>query len=124
MTAALPRLDPAEMPVADLLHRLSLEMGELSVMAETLQDLPARLGPLDPNTIVLAQAIDLLSQRLDGLAAFSAAIAGTVPAGWHVDAQPAAALVKLSDLQHRLTHCRLMGLVTEEAHDPDEMELF
>ena len=124
MSAALPCLDTAEMPVADLLHRMSREFGELSAIAESLQDLPARLGPLDTGTVMLAQAIDLLSQRLDGLSSFSQALAAMVPSGWQVDARPAAALVKLSDLQHRLTHCGHGGVVTEAAHDPDEFELF
>jgi hypothetical protein len=124
MSAALSSVESAEMPVADLLIRLSREFDELSAVAETLQDLPAQLGPLDANGVVLAQAIDLLSQRLDGLSAFARALGSLLPSGWRIDARPAAALVKLSDLQHRLTHCGLMGLVTEQAHDPDEMELF
>jgi hypothetical protein len=111
----------AATPVADLLARMADEFRELSGVAETLQDLPARLGRLDASGVMLAQTIDMLSQRLHGLAAFSEALSALMPASWHVDPTPAAALITLSDLQRRLTRAQLAEAELETA---DEMELF
>jgi hypothetical protein len=57
---------------------------------------------------------------LQGLAAFSTALASTVPAAWELDSEPAAALVTLSDLQARLAGRALAEPVLTE----DEFELF
>jgi len=103
-----------------LLRRLADEFRDLSDVAEALQDLPGRLANLDSSAIIAAQQIDCLTQRLQGLAAFSTALASTVPAGWELDSQPAAALITLSDLQARLTGCALTEPVATEA----EFELF
>jgi hypothetical protein len=115
---ALP--SPAGSSVADLLRRLADEFRDLSDLSESLQDLPGRLGNLDSTGIVAAQQIDSLTQRLQGLAAFSTALATTVPAGWRLDSEPAAALVTLSDLQARLAGRALSEPVLTE----DEFELF
>ena len=48
------------------------------------------------------QALDLLSQRLRGLADFLGALAPTLPGDWRCNAQAAAALVTVSDLRNRL----------------------
>jgi hypothetical protein len=114
-------MEAAATPVADLLARMADEFRELSGVAETLQDLPARLGRLDASGVMLAQTIDMLSQRLHGLAAFSEALSALMPASWHVDPTPAAALITLSDLQRRLTRAQLAEAELETA---DEMELF
>jgi hypothetical protein len=107
-------------PVRDLLRRLADEFRDLSDIAEALQDLPGRLASLDSSAIVAAQQIDCLTQRLQGLAAFSTALASTVPAAWELDFGPAAALVTLSDLQARLAGRALAEPVPTE----DEFELF
>lgn len=113
--------DPAERSVAGLLATLGTEFRDLGVLAESLQDLPSRLGGsgCDSATIVAAQGLDVLAQRLHGLAAFSIALAATVPAEWRLDTTAAASLVTLSDLQRRLTSSAL-----EPSLQPDEADGF
>lgn len=112
--------EPGEVSLADLLDRLSAEFRELSELAESLQDLPGRLGSLDAGAIVAAQQIDGLTQRLQGLATFSGALAAAAPPGWRLDPRRAAALVTLSDLQ-----ARLVGRIPAAPVVPDdEFELF
>jgi hypothetical protein len=120
--SALPQgqSSPGASSVRGLLRRLADEFRDLSDVAEALQDLPGRLATLDSSAIVAAQQIDRLTQRLQGLAAFSTALAATVPAGWELDSEPAAALVTLSDLQARLAGRALAEPIVAE----DEFELF
>jgi hypothetical protein len=72
------------------------------------------------------QAVDLLVQRLQGVAAFVGALAGLTPLDWHVDAASAAATVRLSDLADRLAAASLVTTATGRPDDADsgELELF
>ena len=61
-----------------------------------------RASPKMPSLSVGLQGLDLLAQRLDGLASFVAALAEQVDASVRVDASEAARDVSLGDLAHRL----------------------
>jgi hypothetical protein len=123
MALALPS-DSDDVRMADLLDRMAAEFLDLSVIAESLQGLPSRFEHFDPSSVVLLQGMDLLAQRLQGLAAFSQALSGLTPPEWQLDVAPAAALITLSDLQNRLAgSCRVAG-VPSRANDEDEFDLF
>jgi hypothetical protein len=124
MTRAMPAAnDSDDVPMADLIDRMAAEFLDLSSVAESLQGLPQRFDHLDSGEIELLQGMDLLSQRLQGLASFAQALATLVPRDWQLDVAPAAAVITLSDLQNRLAgSCRLPG-IPPRAHD-DELDLF
>ena len=93
--------------MSDVLLAIRQEATELEQSAVTLQD---DLGPFlhisGDAAVAKAQALDLLSQRLRGLADFLGALAPTIPGEWHCDADTAAALLTLSDLRNRLAGSR------------------
>ncbi len=96
---------PPGASVADILRAVSREVADAGQSACGLQDalscfVPA-LGPQD-RTIEAFQALDLLTQQLQGVAAFLDALAPTLPTHWMGDAAAAAQAVTMSDLAHRL----------------------
>ena len=117
---------PPGASVADILRAVRREVADAGQSACGLQDVlscfaPA-LGQQDRATEAF-QALDLLTQQLQGVAAFLDALAPTLPAGWMGDAAAAAEAVTMSDLAHRLGHphdgaCR-MG-----SEDAGALELF
>jgi hypothetical protein len=70
-------------PLAESLHLAAGEVDELVELGERMQGLIARLanagGPPDLSIMIEAQAADLLSQRLSGLAAYMRALAAAAP---------------------------------------------
>ena len=89
---------PVFRPIAEPLRLAALELTELAELGDRLQgvlgNLTAHLGPVDPEFITEAQAADLLSQRLVGMAAFLRAIARIAPE--HVMADVTAAVMDLT----------------------------
>lgn len=96
---------PPAASVADILRAVCREVADAGQSACGLQD---TLGCFDPalgqqdRAIEALQALDLLTQQLQGVAAFLDALAPTLPADWVGDAAAAAQGVTMSDLAHRL----------------------
>lgn len=125
MTAAMPvPHDSDDVRMADLIGRMAAEFLDLSTVAESLQGLPHNYNHFDSGEVELLQGMDLLAQRLQGLASFSQALAALVPGEWQLDVAPAASLITLSDLQNRMAgSCRVPG-VPLRTQDNDDFELF
>lgn len=126
MTAAAMPVsnDSDHVRMADLIGRMAAEFLDLSSVAELLQGLPQRFDHFDSGEVELLQGMDLLAQRLQGLASFSQALAALIPGEWQLDVAPAASLITLSDLQNRMAgSCRLPGIPPRQ-QDEDEFELF
>ncbi len=91
--------------MADILRAVCREVADAGQSACDLQAalsclIPA-LGQQD-RAVEAFQALDLLTQQLQGVAAFLDALAPTLPPGWVGDAAAAAQAVTMSDLAHRL----------------------
>ncbi len=91
--------------MSDILRAVCREVADAGQSACGLQDtlgcfVPA-LGQQD-RAVEAVQALDLLTQQLQGVAAFLDALAPTLPTGWVGDAAAAAQAVTMSDLAHRL----------------------
>jgi hypothetical protein len=85
---------------------LAEEIGDLARLSDRLQSLISAAlladGSANPDHVKEFQAIDLLVQRLHGVATFVDALAAATPVDWRVDAAAAAAGVPLGDLARRL----------------------
>ncbi len=96
---------PPAASVADILRAVRREVADAGQSACGLQAalscLVPALGQQD-RAIGAFQALDLLTQQLQGVAAFLDALAPTLPACWVGDAAAAAQAVTMSDLAHRL----------------------
>ena len=94
-----------EAPFSDSLERVAQEVADLARLGEALQALIARLaaGPADPAALIEAQAADLLSQRLEGLASFVRALAAAAPPGATADVEAAVRALTLADQARRLS---------------------
>ncbi|MGC9271338.1 hypothetical protein [Acidiphilium sp.] len=92
-------------PLAELFGALEIELSELSVLSLGIQSV---LGSAlaqndhDPSAHQVAQSLDLITQRLDGLCGFLAKLNPQVPDTWHLDFGTATDGVTLSDLARRL----------------------
>jgi hypothetical protein len=96
---------PPGASVSEILRAVSREVADAGQSACGLQDTLScfvlALG--QQNRVVEAfQALDLLTQQLQGVAAFLDALAPTLPTDWMGDAAAAAQAVTLSNLAHRL----------------------
>ena len=101
MTSARPLV----LALADVLLGVRRELDASAVLSRSMQDAASALlhaSPQAPSLSVELQGLDLLAQRLDGLANFVAALADQVDASVRVDASDAAREVSLGDLAHRL----------------------
>lgn len=98
-----PKLRPLSEPLASG----AAELGDLARLADQLQQVFGRValgfGAVDAQFVTDAQAADLLSQRLDGMAAFLHALAAAVPAAAVVDVEAAVAGLTLTEQARRLT---------------------
>jgi hypothetical protein len=122
--AMLAPHDSDDVRMADLIDRMAAEFLDLSSVAEALQGLPQRFEHFESGEVELLQGMDLLSQRLQGLASFAQALATLVPRDWQLDVAPAAAVITLSDLQNRMAgSCRLPGIPQRSPED-NELDLF
>ena len=106
--------------VADILRAVCREVADAGQSACGLQEtlgcvIPA-LGQQD-RAVEAFQALDLLTQQLQGVAAFLDALAPTLPTGWMGDAAAAAQAVTMSGLAHRLgrPHDDLCRMGSEDA---------
>ena len=78
--------------------------GELAALADRCEALQAGLAPALQSGAAIeeAQMLDLLTQSLASVADYLHALSNDIPKDWVVDASPAAASVRLSELAKRL----------------------
>lgn len=92
--------------LGDVLRTVGLELAYLGRRAAELQvafsPSGLREGP-EGAALYRLQALDALTQALDGVSDFLCALAPTVPSHWSCDATQAAGVVTLSDLARRLS---------------------
>jgi hypothetical protein len=98
--------EPTLRPFAEPLRLAAIELADLARQGDQLQRVIARLaasaGPLDAGLMQEAQGADLLSQRLEGMAAFLRALADAVPAGASIDVHAAMIDLTLAEQARRL----------------------
>ncbi len=96
---------PPAASVADILRAVRREVADAGQFAcdlqSTLSGVAQALGQQD-RAVEAFQTLDLLTQQLQGVAAFLDALAPTLPICWVGDAAAAAQAVTMSDLAHRL----------------------
>lgn len=96
---------PPGASVSDILRAVSREVADAGRSAcslqETLGCFVPTLGQQD-RAVEAIQALDFLTQQLQGVAAFLDALVPTLPTDWTGDAAAAARAVTMSDLAHRL----------------------
>jgi hypothetical protein len=97
---------PAE-GVAQTLMAVALEVRDLARMSDRLQTLISTAlvfdGSAHADHLREFQAIDLLVQRLHGVAIFVESLSELTPPGWRLNTGIAAAEVPLTDLARRLS---------------------
>jgi Lon protease-like protein len=97
---------PTIRPFAEPLRLAAIELAELARAGDQLQRVIVRLaagaGALDAELMEEAQGADLLSQRLEGMAAFLRALADAVPAGAAIDVRVAMIDLTLAEQARRL----------------------
>jgi Lon protease-like protein len=95
-------------PLAVSLEMVAREVTDLAELGDQLQGLISRLvvaaGPGDPSAMIEAQAADLLSQRLTGLASFVRALADAAPDDLAADIASAMRLLTLAEQARRLSN--------------------
>jgi len=97
--------EPAEIrPLSQSLDLVAREVTDLAAIGDQLQGLIARLVVAgDSSALVEAQAADLLSQRLAGLAAFVRALATAAPQDAAADIANALRVLTLAEQAQRLS---------------------
>jgi len=97
----------AARPLSQSLDLVASEVAELAKLGDRLQGvisrLAATLGAPDPDTLEEAQAADLLSQRLAGLATFVQALAQAAPHDATLDIRAAVNALTLAEQARRLS---------------------
>lgn len=103
-----------ELALGDVLDRISRELISLEGMMREMYPIVEMLVAEtdDFNSILAMQNIDRIEQTLTGLSSFMQAIATDAPADWKLDVAPAAGVLGLSDLAHRLS--------TQNPHQPKD----
>lgn len=112
--------------LGDVLRTVGLELADLGRLAAELQAAFSPSGPREgPEGAALyrLQALDALTQTLDGVSDFLCALAPTVPSHWSCEATQAAGVVTLSDLARRLS-CSDPGASPSSSGEAGELELF
>jgi len=98
---------PAFRPISEPLRLAAMEVADLAHLGDRLQGVIAILSASsarpDPNMVMEAQAADLMSQRLTGLAAFLTALAEAAPATAVVDIYDAVMDLTLAEQARRLS---------------------
>ena len=97
---------PALRPLAEPLWLAAAELAELARLSDRLQHVMSRLPArreLDPDFLTEAQAADLLSQRLEGMAAFLRVIAASAPQDVTIDVYAAVMDLTLAEQARRLS---------------------
>ncbi|TAL31462.1 hypothetical protein [Phenylobacterium sp.] len=114
--AALPCL-------RESLDLVAQEASDLVNLGDQIQGVISRLVsaalPSDPSLLIDAQAADLLSQRLSGLANFVGALAEAAPAGLAADIEAAIRTLTLAEQARRLS-----GPTMSPAPETGEMMTF
>jgi hypothetical protein len=99
--------DYPQMPLRDVMGRISHEMGELAGAMHRIQSLVSLLVRADAfhdgKNVHEMQSLDLIAQKIECLSDFVAGISQDMPAFWRVDTREAANMIVLSDLAARLT---------------------
>jgi hypothetical protein len=104
-----------------LSRTLSACASELAALADRCETLQAGLAPALQTGAAIeeAQTLDLLTQSIAAVADYIHALAANLPADWHVDARPAAAIVPLAELAWRLA-----GGALHAPPESGELDLF
>ena len=93
-------------PLSTVLTRSAAELADLSDRTERLQEVMAELvrqcAALDEDAARDMQALDWISQHLEGMADFLAELARATAPGWRIDPTPALDALSLAELAHRL----------------------
>lgn len=93
-------------PLAEPLAIAATELGDLARLADQLQHVLGRVAlgfdAPDAQFVTDAQTADLLSQRLEGMAAFLRALSEAVPTDAVVDVEAAVAGLTLAEQARRL----------------------
>lgn len=115
---------PAVMPcLRESLDLVAQEAHDLVNLGDQIQGVISRLVgaalPNDPSLLVDAQAADLLSQRLQGLANFVTKLAEAAPAGLAADIEAAIRTLTLAEQARRLS-----GPSLSPPPDPGEVMTF
>ncbi|HZZ33728.1 MAG TPA: hypothetical protein VFE10_17230 [Phenylobacterium sp.] len=94
-------------PLAEPLQMAAIELADLARLSDRLQSsilrLTVGLGPLDAEFVTEVQAVDLLSQRLEGMAAFLRSLAASTPCDATTDVHAAVMGLTLADQARRLS---------------------
>jgi hypothetical protein len=98
---------PALRPLAEPLRLAAIELADLARLSDQLQRAIGRLthshGATDAAFLTEAQAADLLSQRLEGMAAFLRVIAASAPENVTTDVYAAVMNLTLAEQARRLS---------------------
>jgi hypothetical protein len=118
-------------PLAEPLRLAAIELADLARLGDQLQRAIGRLtetrsAPSDPVFLVEAQAADLLSQRLEGMAAFLRALADAAPEDVTTDVYAAVMELTLAEQARRLTgpHAPALPPVSGQPDVGGELQLF
>jgi hypothetical protein len=116
---------PTLRPLAEPLGLAAIELADLARLSDRLQRsiarLTADLGPPDSGFLTEVQAVDLLSQRLDGMAAFLRVLAAAAPTNVTTDVHAAVMGLTLAEQARRLSG---PNAPQAEAGDCGELQLF
>jgi hypothetical protein len=119
---------PTLRPLAEPLQLAAIELADLARLSDRLQKSVARLtadlGPPDAAFLTDVQAMDLLSQRLDGMAAFLRVLAASAPTHVKTDVHAAVMGLTLAEQARRLSGAQAEPAEPAEAAEVGELQLF
>ena len=116
-------------PLAQTLMAVALEVRDLAQLSDRLQVLISTAlvfdGSAHADHLREFQAIDLIVQRLQGVAIFVESLSSLSPLGWRLNAAEAASQVSLTDLARRLSSLSAISAQTDaNVGAADGYELF
>lgn len=112
----------ASVSAVDLLRAIETELGDLVERALALQNDLSPLLSMPGNAALhnpAVQALDLMTQRLDGLREFLATLVPALPEDWRIDPAVAIRRLKLGGLALRLS-----GQAADDCATAGALELF
>jgi hypothetical protein len=121
---------PTLRPLAEPLRLAAIELTDLAALGDQLQRAIGRLtanqGPPDPEFLTEVQAADLLSQRLEGMAAFLRALAAAAPQDVTADVHAAVMSLTLAEQARRLSgpHAATPQAAHADPATSGELQLF
>lgn len=117
-----------DVPLVDVLYSIECELSELGQLAHRVQDVISSVilseAATDIDKFRDAQALDLLAQRVFGLAQFLRDFAPELPTAWRADPTRAASSVTVLELSRRLAlapHAPIQGYQDEAESGDFEM---